>query len=184
MSGRLIMVNMMCREMSTTESMEIPRVQIIFSPCVAFRVVGSPMKHLTNVSEVAFAQDSQTESSSITSESMSVSEYVAIGICSVLLGLIYVASVFLYLHLRRRNRSDSSEKSDEDKSIRGIEEGVVKSNPLLSMPTHFIQGETAYSDTNSSDNDAAPDIIKHYEDRKKQVSLWKMPNFENILYEE
>nr|XP_023027190.1 uncharacterized protein LOC111515188 [Leptinotarsa decemlineata] len=170
MSGRLIMVNMMCREMSTTESMEIPRVQIIFSPCVAFRVVGSPMKHLTNVSEVAFAQDSQTESSSITSESMSVSEYVAIGICSVLLGLIYVASVFLYLHLRRRNRSDSSEKSDEDKSIRGIEEGVVKSNPLLSMPTHFIQGETAYSDTNSSDNDAAPDIIKHYEDRKKQIT--------------
>ncbi|KAG5875336.1 hypothetical protein JTB14_027195 [Gonioctena quinquepunctata] len=171
LSGRLVMVNIMCRELSTTESTEIPRIQMIFSPCVAFRVVGTPTIHLSNVSEVAFVQDTQTEASSSTSsESMSVSEYVAIGICSVLLGLIYVASVFLYLHLRKRNREKDAEKNGENKSIKGIEEGIVKNNPLLSMPAHFIQTDQAYSDTNSSDNDAAPDIIKHHEDRKKQIT--------------
>lgn len=115
-------------------------------------------------------QDPNLVKETTTNSTLSVTEYVAIGICSILLGLIYVASVFLYLHLRKKKTNSRSSRRSS-RSIRDNEEGIVKSNPLLSISSHFLPGETGYSDTNSSDNEAAPDIIKHHEDRKKQVRM-------------
>ncbi|KAJ8931278.1 hypothetical protein NQ314_015845 [Rhamnusium bicolor] len=171
-SGRLVMVYLMCRELSTNESIQSSSARTLFSPCVAFRIVGTPTKYLSNVSEVAFVPDAHAATSTSESEHLSVSEYVAIGICSILLGLIYVASVFLYLHLRKRNNSSSSDKSGLDnQSLGTAEEGIVKSNPLLSMSSHFPTTDSTYSDTNSSDTEATPDIIQHHDDRKKHVSI-------------
>lgn len=49
-----------------------------------------------------FFQPANSTTLASTSDGMSMREYVVIGICSLLLGLIYVASVFLYLYMKKR----------------------------------------------------------------------------------
>lgn len=66
--------------------------------------------YVVDVTEVAFSLEAHSDSEDSDGDSLSISEYVAIGICSVLLGLIYVASIFLYLHLKKRNSSKNSDK--------------------------------------------------------------------------
>lgn len=93
--------------------------------------------------------------------------------CSVLLGLIYVASVFLYLHLRRRRRDGEKEEDRRDpQAMASAEEGVIKNNPLLSLGRHFTLPDNNYTDSGSSDTDATPDIISHHDERKQNVSLF------------
>ncbi|GAB0097709.1 uncharacterized protein DMENIID0001_133750 [Sergentomyia squamirostris] len=139
MQGRLILVHLLCRDMTPPDNgASFPQApangsnsssisgssssggvasvdddllpnQNIFTPCVAFRVVGTPIKHVNNVTEVSFQSESSTSSNS---EGLSTREYVVIGLCSLLLGLIYVASVFLYLHMKKRkSRSPRSSVS-------------------------------------------------------------------------
>ncbi|XP_055920764.1 uncharacterized protein LOC129952276 [Eupeodes corollae] len=104
MQGRLIVVHIMCRDMTIskngTKDLGNPPKNV-FSPCVAFRVNGSPVKYSHNVSEVLF-QSEATSTLASTSDGMSTKEYIVIGVCSLLLGLIYVSSVFLYLHMKKR----------------------------------------------------------------------------------
>lgn len=57
------------------------------------------------MSEVLFQSEATTTLAS-TSDGMSTKEYIVIGICSLLLGLIYVSSVFLYLHMKKRKSRD------------------------------------------------------------------------------
>lgn len=56
-------------------------------------------------------------------------------ICSILLGLMYVASILLYLHVRKgRNKGQNGdiEAFKNPLMSNGItEEGIVKNNPLL-----------------------------------------------------
>ncbi|KAJ6644246.1 hypothetical protein Bhyg_09213 [Pseudolycoriella hygida] len=124
MQGRLILVHLMCRDMAPfqTENVDEDKAtgqptlngiisnQNLFSPCVAFRVVGTPMKHVNNVTEVSFQLETNV-SSVISSDGLSSREYVVISACTVLLGLIYVASVFLYLHVKKRKSRHSSENN-------------------------------------------------------------------------
>ncbi|XP_029408035.2 uncharacterized protein LOC105230656 [Bactrocera dorsalis] len=105
MQGRLIVVHLVCRDMTislnaTSKDHMLPPKNV-YSPCVAFRVNGTPVKYTHNVSEVLF-QSETTSTLASTSDGMSTKEYVVIAVCSLLLGLIYVASVFLYLHMKKR----------------------------------------------------------------------------------
>ncbi|KAH8280262.1 hypothetical protein KR018_001167 [Drosophila ironensis] len=118
MQGRLIVVHLVCRDMTVTlnatnhpkrEPLMPPRN--VHSPCVAFRVNGSPVKYSHNVPEVFFQPANSTTLAS-TSDGMTMREYVVIGICSLLLGLIYVASVFLYLYMKKRKRHNSRHSLD------------------------------------------------------------------------
>jgi len=65
----------------------------------------------TDVPEVFFQPANSTTLAS-TSDGMTMREYVVIGICSLLLGLIYVASVFLYLYMKKRKRHSSRHSLD------------------------------------------------------------------------
>ncbi|XP_073844648.1 shavenoid [Musca autumnalis] len=110
MQGRLIVVHLVCRDMTLPLNMSSTSDHImppknVFSPCVAFRVNGSPVKFANNVSEVLFQSEATTTLAS-TSDGMSTKEYIVIGVCSLLLGLIYVSSVFLYLHMKKRKGRD------------------------------------------------------------------------------
>ncbi|XP_059225538.1 uncharacterized protein LOC106086659 [Stomoxys calcitrans] len=111
MQGRLIVVHLVCRDMtlplnmSASSNDHIMPPKNVFSPCVAFRVNGSPVKFANNVSEVLF-QSEATATLASTSDGMSTKEYIVIGVCSLLLGLIYVSSVFLYLHMKKRKGRD------------------------------------------------------------------------------
>jgi len=100
------------------------------------------------VREVTFASTVQV------AQGLSAIEYIAIGLSSVVLALIYVASVSLYLHSRRTKR-----KSIEGANItldggRDGSAGLVKSNPLLAASRHFE------SDTNSglTESDLGDDL--------------------------
>ncbi|ALC41439.1 sha [Drosophila busckii] len=105
MQGRLIVVHLVCRDMTVplnaSQKDHLMTPKNVHSPCVAFRVNGSPVKYSHNVPEVFFQPANSTTLAS-TSDGMSMREYVVIGICSLLLGLIYVASVFLYLYMKKR----------------------------------------------------------------------------------
>lgn len=84
-------------------------------------------------------------------QGLSSSEYTAIGVSSVLLALIYIASVSLYLHSRKTRRKDNEEHSVEVGNCTvDVQEapGLVKCNPLLSVSRHFE------SDTNSAVSEA------------------------------
>ncbi|XP_017069461.1 uncharacterized protein LOC108106734 [Drosophila eugracilis] len=118
MQGRLIVVHLVCRDMTVAmnasshnkgEPLMPPRN--VHSPCVAFRVNGSPVKYAHNVPEVFFQPANSTTLAS-TSDGMTMREYVVIGICSLLLGLIYVASVFLYLYMKKRKQHNSRHSLD------------------------------------------------------------------------
>ncbi|KAH8261598.1 hypothetical protein KR044_012106, partial [Drosophila immigrans] len=113
MQGRLIVVHLVCRDMTVALNVShkvavsadtLMPPKNVHSPCVAFRVNGSPVKYSHNVPEVFFQPANSTTLAS-TSDGMTMREYVVIGICSLLLGLIYVASVFLYLFMKKRKRS-------------------------------------------------------------------------------
>lgn len=112
---------------------------------------------ISGMHEVLFSAESTTDS---TTNGLSISEYVAIGICSVLLGFIYVASVMLYLHIRKRRRGSSTADDDSDKkNLASLEEGIVKKNPLLGLGRHFTGSDIGFVDSASSDTDVADGAI-------------------------
>ncbi|XP_072942466.1 uncharacterized protein [Epargyreus clarus] len=179
MSGRVMVVRLLCRDVAAIPASPLD-LRGVFTPCVAFRVQGTP-KHANNITEVQFAPDAQTSGASNTS-GLTVTEYIAIGISSLLLGLIYVASVFLYLHIRKRRRMASEEgtvrrikkikKKDgtaitERDIIRinnervqslpsiGQDDGVIKKNPLLTVGRQFHESKTSFpSDSGSNMSDS------------------------------
>lgn len=53
-----------------------------------------------DVTEVSF-QSEATLSSIVSADGLTAKEYILIAVCSLILGLIYVASVFLYIHVKR-----------------------------------------------------------------------------------
>lgn len=118
------------------------------------------------MNEILFSSDTRTENEP---NGLSMSEYVAIGISSVLLGFIYVASVLLYLHIRKRRKENgkSDEENYDDKNLTSMEEGVVKSNPLLGLGRHFSVPD--FNDSGSSDTDHTADPLKHEKYHDKHV---------------
>ncbi|CAG4947027.1 unnamed protein product [Colias eurytheme] len=185
MSGRVMVVRLLCRDVATPPSSPLD-LRGVFTPCVAFRVQGTPPRHAANITEVQFTPNAQTSDSS-TYSGLSASEYIAIGISSLLLGLIYVASVFLYLHIRKRRKVASEESSlrrikglkkrdgtitvDRDilrinnervqtiTNAMGQDDGIVKNNPLLSVGRTFSDkmNFTSDSGSNISDSEDLPD---------------------------
>lgn len=150
----------------------------------------------SDITEVQFAPNAQTSPTTDTS-GLTVTEYVVIGISSLLLGLIYVASVFLYLHIRKRRKAASEEsKARKLKSINkdgkilterdivrinnermqtlpvlGQDDGVIKKNPLLSRQYHDSKsGFPSDSGSNVSDSDDFAGSSSRSEDNVCKVS--------------
>ena len=148
------------------------------------------------IREVLFAADAHATDEA--SRGLSVSEYIAIGVCSILLGLIYVASVFLYLHVRRRRKENCLREKERDLldnqpvHLAGAEEGVVKSNPLLAAKRHHLasasmsnEKDNYLSDSASccSDTEDLSDIVPASEDSNRMsqnVSTIKKYSTRNI----
>ncbi|CAH2264332.1 uncharacterized protein LOC120633227 [Pararge aegeria] len=178
MSGRVMVVRLLCRDISTTPISPLD-LRGVFTPCVAFRVQGTPPRHTNNITEVQFAPNAHTSGTSTTS-GLSVTEYIAIGISSLLLGLIYVASVFLYLHIKKRRKAARGDKAlrklkvlrkkdgtaiTEHDIIRinnervqslanalGQDDGVIKKNPLLNVGRQFHDNKSFTSDLSDSED--------------------------------
>lgn len=97
------------------------------SPCISFRVVGSPIKTTSSennlikqksfdsisipadITEVQFA----LENSGDEKENLSTNEYAVIAITSFCLGLMYIASVFLYIYLKKKKDQPSAANSED-----------------------------------------------------------------------
>ncbi|KAF3425314.1 hypothetical protein E2986_06235 [Frieseomelitta varia] len=138
--GRVVTAKLVCRDASPKS-----KLSGVFTPCVAFRVAGSPSK--SNVREVMFSSTTQL------SQGLSATEYTAIGLSSVILALIYVASVSLYLHSKKARRKIVEEPEISLTPGREVS-GLVKNNPLLAASRHFE------SDTNSglTESDVGDDL--------------------------
>ncbi|XP_034945502.1 uncharacterized protein sha [Chelonus insularis] len=133
--GKVVIVRLVCRDASPN-----PINPGVFTPCVAFRVAGSPSK--SNTREVTFMSTAQPH------QGLSTIEYTAIGISSVLLALIYIASVSLYLHSRKSRRKIIRDPETVISSGRESS-GIIKNNPLLK---HFESAD-ANSLRSESDNE-------------------------------
>lgn len=161
----------------------------------------------TDITEVQFAPNAQT-SESTNSSGLTVSEYVAIGISSLLLGLIYVASVFLFLHIRKRRKAMSDEDGNripkglkkKDGSViterdivrvnneriqnlpnaMGQDDGIVKKNPLLTISRQIHENKNFPTDSGSnlSDSDDFGDNSVRSEENLYNVSY----NFTSISF--
>lgn len=60
---------------------------------------------VTDINEVTFVPDANVTAQAVDGSHIGTAEYIAITICSVLIGLIYVASVFFYLHLKKKRQN-------------------------------------------------------------------------------
>ncbi|XP_041985033.1 uncharacterized protein LOC121737422 [Aricia agestis] len=176
MSGRVMVVRLLCRDVSAMPTSPLD-LRGVFTPCVAFRVQGAPPRHINNITEVQFTPNAQTSVAS--SSGLSVAEYVAIGISSLLLGLIYVASVFLYLHIKKRRQAVTEANNKrilknlkgnggspitERDIIRitnerailpnsmGQDDGVIKKNPLLTVGRHLYDRNVSSDLSDCDDN--------------------------------
>lgn len=97
------------------------------------------------MSEVVFAPDARSTEAAVSGAGLGMDEYIAIGISSVLLGSIYVASVFLYLHLKRRRQKKEEEiEQQHQQQIQQVQplshhldKSVIKNNPLLGLSTRY-----------------------------------------------
>lgn len=143
-----------------------------------------------DVTEVSFSTDLNGGELTSNGDGLSMSEYVTIGVSSVLLGLIYVASVFLYIHLRRRKKDNETiveERNDGNNKknvVSGMEEGIVKSNPLLTL-NHRHFNDATYSDSGScSENERTTNVRKttfEEDDRRKKIKNVSLSHISNTL---
>ncbi|CRK95495.1 CLUMA_CG008964, isoform A [Clunio marinus] len=183
LQGRLVKVDLACRIDGPSTKIEANT-----SPCIAFRVVGSPIKTTSNVTEVQFASE-PTEKGK---ESLTTNEYAVIAIASFCLGLMYIASVFLYIYLKKRKDQPSGRSSEnlnksfsrEDESdfpntrasyrrnaslgpsmefLDNPEPNVVKNNPLMKHFMSFNENNGFVSD--SSDAESSRNVQNEPHDR-------------------
>lgn len=95
------------------------------------------------MAEVLFQPE--THSSFVTSiDGLTAKEYIVIAICSLILGLIYVSSVFLYLHVKRhksRNSNAGNGASSSPKSeLNSTNDQVTFGNGNYSRPSQSLNG--------------------------------------------
>ncbi|KAI5708604.1 hypothetical protein M8J77_025931 [Diaphorina citri] len=155
MEGRLVLVNLMCKTKET---------KISTTPCIAFRIAGTP-----SIKEVSFSPSS-ADAPAFDQSASSIWDYLSLGSVAVILGLIYSASVALYLMHKKRNATSAAPGGEEgkhgdkmavlsktetmDERIGRVvpEEGMIKSNPLLHH-CHDNGGYISDEFTNESDQD-------------------------------
>lgn len=137
------------------------------------------------MSEVQFSTNPHVSDTNSNS-GLSVSEYVAIGISSLLLGLIYVASVFLYLHVKKRRKSAEVIDKRFTKSIKrrdgkpitehdivrinnerlqtisnvmtSNDDGIIKKNPLLTMARQYQDIKSNFTSDSGNNNSDSEDF--------------------------
>jgi len=90
------------------------------------------------------------------STGLTISELIAVAICSILLGLMYIASILLYLHVRKgrpKRRNGDIEAFKNPLMSNGIsEDGIVKNNPLLQHSYNDNEAYESDEDRNYSIN--------------------------------
>ncbi|CAB3370257.1 Hypothetical predicted protein [Cloeon dipterum] len=161
MEGRILLARLMCKDpsglhhSSPTDDGQGVITHTFSTPCIAFRVAGSQ-----GAREVSFTSDYSLAgtgggllhglmSHENSNTGLGTLEYLAVGLCIVLLCLVYATSVIVYVHVRRirrkkkRSRNESGDDSDSERGHGGysrrtemnlMSEGVVKNNPLLMSP--------------------------------------------------
>ncbi|CAG9799184.1 unnamed protein product [Chironomus riparius] len=190
LQGRLVILKLACWKDANINlnSIEDPLKTIRnLSSCISFRVLGSLLKHASNITEVQFSSESTGEK-----ETFSSNEYIIIAISSFCLGVMYIASVFLYIYLKKKkDRPDLSISESNDKNFtRGVnidleshssnyhrnsslstsmdfldnpEANVIKSNPLMKHFLGFNENCAFVNDSSDADSSNKDDLIDNSE---------------------
>lgn len=129
---------------------------------------------MTGVKEVLFSADIRT-SDNTSSSGLTISELIAVAICSILLGLMYVASILLYLHVRKgrsKGRNGDIEAFKNPLMSNGVtEEGVIKNNPLLQHSYNDNEAYESDEDRNFSISPQGEHSIDMMENSNNNVSI-------------
>ncbi|XP_070496558.1 uncharacterized protein sha [Chironomus tepperi] len=179
LQGRLVILRLACWKDTNINlnSIEDPLKTIRnLSSCISFRVLGSLLKHATNITEVQFSSESTSEK-----EAFSSNEYIIIAISSFCLGIMYIASVFLYIYLKKKkDRPATSNSENNDKNFtRGVnidleshssnyhrnsslstsidfldnpEANIIKSNPLMKHFLSFNENSAFVNDSSDAES--------------------------------
>lgn len=75
---------------------------------------------------------------------MHTENYILIGLCSLILGLIYVSTVILYVHLKRKKKKLKTESSKTRKDANSLEFGHSK-NDQVTFGNGFVRNDSVYS---------------------------------------
>lgn len=75
---------------------------------------------------------------------MNAKEYIVIGVCSLILGLIYVATVFLYIHIKKKKSNIKSENPKSRNEETSGELGHSKNDQVI-FGNGFVRNDSAYS---------------------------------------
>lgn len=75
---------------------------------------------------------------------MHTKEYIVIGGCSLFLGLIYVATVFLYIHIKKKKNNIKSESPKSRSEATSGEIGHSKNDQVI-FGNGFVRNDNAYS---------------------------------------
>ncbi|KAG5675704.1 hypothetical protein PVAND_005586 [Polypedilum vanderplanki] len=192
LQGRLVILRLACWNGSAgfqNDGEETVKIKNL-SPCISFRVSGNLLKFTSNITEVQFALESNGGSGSNGSgskEQFSTNEYLIIAISSFCLGLMYIASVALYIYLKRKKdnvNGSSSNSIESDKNftrgdvdirhqsfrqsslltpsidfIEGNQANVIKNNPLVSHFMGFNENNAFVSDSSVDEDEGQRDEI-------------------------
>lgn len=105
---------------------------------------------------------------------LTISELIAVAICSILLGLMYVASILLYLHVRKgrsKGRNGDIEAFKNPLMSNSItEEGIVKNNPLLQHSYNDNEAYESDEDRNYSRSPQGEPTMDMIENNNNNVS--------------
>lgn len=115
-----------------------------------FYVKNLTFKYCADVTEISFQADSSSTLAA-TFDSMHTKEYIVIGVCSLILGLIYVASVFLYIHMKRKKINTKPEKAKTRGGDSSSAELGFSKNDQVTFGTGFVRNDSAYSLSNLVD---------------------------------
>ncbi|KAK9746109.1 hypothetical protein QE152_g6357 [Popillia japonica] len=186
MSGRMVLVHLKCKDLDTdTDSGQ--ELEAEFSPCVAFRVVGTPLKYPNKFAKMLFPPDAQSSDASNKIE-QNVSENLIFAIASIILGLIYGVVAFLYLNLRKKRQlGDVKLGVQVVPNLSRLERGIVKDNPLVKLeecylaPISFRNDSELKNDGSQGEGDDHDDELHRYaNDIYEQINP---PNYPTITFE-
>ncbi|XP_040570086.1 uncharacterized protein sha isoform X2 [Lepeophtheirus salmonis] len=128
LEGRLVLVHLLCKDTIRHTGKQL------FSPCVAFRVAGSPGPLLPSSLHVGDGRSSEDDS-----EGLSFGDYLAIGVCVAFLGIIYIIAIIFFIFMKRKKRRKERLRRQFLKPPSTLPPGLrYKSSVLLGLEAAFV----------------------------------------------
>ncbi|XP_013163234.1 PREDICTED: uncharacterized protein LOC106114532 isoform X1 [Papilio xuthus] len=133
LEGRLVTVHVLC---------SAPAPARLAASCASFRVAGATHNTILDVRSIPFHAGEIVNTEQVSqSKGLSVLEYLAIGVCVLMVIFIYAAGIIFYIHYKQKQKrkaidpelNRSRTASTENISTIDMDNVRLKKNPLLNL---------------------------------------------------